>query len=57
MAAYLASDKGFLESVDSEERAHIRKLVASLNPAERKLFDQVLTAEERTRIQRQLDKK
>lgn len=57
MAAYLASDKGFLESVDSEERAHIRNLVASLTPAERTAFNQALSAEERTRIQKQLDRR
>lgn len=54
IAAYLASDKGFLESVDREEQTHIRNFVNSLTPAERRSFDQALSVEERARIQKYL---
>ncbi|MEZ0368171.1 MAG: hypothetical protein ACAI44_03680, partial [Candidatus Sericytochromatia bacterium] len=56
MAAYLASDKGFLESVDSKEKGHIRRLISSLASGERAVFDRALSPEERARIQKQLKK-
>jgi hypothetical protein len=50
MAAYLASDKGFLEGVDSDEKRLIKSLVASLQGREYQAFYNALSAEELKRI-------
>lgn len=57
MAAYLASDSGFLESVDRTERAWVQRLYASVasHPAEKEAFEHTLQAQERQRIESLLE--
>lgn len=50
MAAYLANDRGIFESVDSAEKALIKKLYQPLKPEERKVFMATLTAAEQKRL-------
>lgn len=54
MAAYLAKNSGFFESVDGQERGLIRNLMHSLSAQERARFNGVLTADEQRRIQKYL---
>ncbi|PIQ23447.1 hypothetical protein COW36_09335 [bacterium (Candidatus Blackallbacteria) CG17_big_fil_post_rev_8_21_14_2_50_48_46] len=50
MAAYLASDKGFLEGVDRQEKDLIKKLVNSLQGRDYQVFAKSLSADELKRI-------
>ena len=54
MAATLANNSGFFESVGRDEKKHIQALNNSITPAERARFNQVLTPEELKNIQRQM---
>lgn len=51
MAAYLASNKGFLESVDSSEKALVRQLSESVSAAQRSQWQRALQGDEAARIQ------